>query len=144
MDDDATSDPVLEALWERVLAAWDDEKPHAALLDHALRAQALPELAGRYRALMLTIRERGPAAKKKLDLIVLDGDAVAHGHEDAQAREDPARDHAERVRGVRSSSRVAGVGALGAALAAAKPSASWSQEPRAAGSRSRNARSTAA
>ena len=61
---------MLEALWDRVLVAWDDEKPHAALLDHALRAQALPELAGRYRALV-DDPERGPAAKKKLDLIVL-------------------------------------------------------------------------
>jgi hypothetical protein len=69
-DDDAKSDPVLEALWERALAAWDDEKPHAALLEHALRAQALPDLAGRYRALMGD-PQRGPAAKKRLDLIVV-------------------------------------------------------------------------
>ncbi len=51
--------------------AWDDEKPHAALLDHALRAQALPELAGRYRVACLTIPSAAPLAKKKLDLIVL-------------------------------------------------------------------------
>lgn len=69
-DDDAKRDPVLEALWDRVLAAWEDDKPHAALLEHALRAQALPELAGRYRALALD-PQRGAAAKKKLDLIVL-------------------------------------------------------------------------
>jgi hypothetical protein len=68
--DESTHDPVLDALWERVLTAWDDEKPHAALLDHALRAQALPELAGRYRSLA-DDPERGPVAKKKLDLIVL-------------------------------------------------------------------------
>jgi hypothetical protein len=70
VDEEGKTDPVLEALWERALAAWDDDKPHAALLDHALRAQALPELAGRYRALA-SDPERGPAAKKKLDLLVL-------------------------------------------------------------------------
>jgi hypothetical protein len=32
-------DPVLEALWKRVLEAWDDDKTHAALLDHAMRSQ---------------------------------------------------------------------------------------------------------
>ena len=47
MDEEGKTDPVLEALWERALAAWDDDKPHAALLDHAPRAQALPALAGR-------------------------------------------------------------------------------------------------
>jgi hypothetical protein len=68
--DEAAGDPVIEALWDRVLAAWDDDKPHAALLDHALRAQALPELAGRYRSLV-DDPARGPLAQKKLDLIVL-------------------------------------------------------------------------
>jgi hypothetical protein len=62
-------DPVLEALWQRVTEAWDDEKAHAALLDHALRAQQLPELSGRYRALVGD-RDRGAAARKHLDAIV--------------------------------------------------------------------------
>jgi hypothetical protein len=44
-------DPVLEALWKRVLEDWDDDKTHAALLQHAVRAGALPEIAGRYRAI---------------------------------------------------------------------------------------------
>ena len=70
MADEATSDPVLEALWKRVVEAWDDEKTHAALLDHALRAQLLPEIAGRYRALA-DDPEKGALAKKKLDAIVL-------------------------------------------------------------------------
>ena len=69
-DEEAKKDPVLDALWDRALAAWDDDKPHAALLDHALRAQTLPELAGRYRALD-SDPGRGAVAKKKLDLIVL-------------------------------------------------------------------------
>jgi hypothetical protein len=63
-------DPVLEALWKRVLEAWDDDKTHAALLDHAMRAQALPEIAGRYRALGED-PVKGPVAQKRLDAIVL-------------------------------------------------------------------------
>lgn len=66
----ASTDRVLDALWERVLAAWGDEKAHAAVLDHALRANLLPEIAGRYRALV-DDPEKGPVAKKKLDALVL-------------------------------------------------------------------------
>jgi hypothetical protein len=68
--DDEPRDPVLDALWARVLDAWDDDKPHAAALDHALRAQLLPELAGRYRELV-DDPEKGALAKKKLDAIVV-------------------------------------------------------------------------
>jgi hypothetical protein len=64
------TDPVLDALWTRALEAWDDERTHAALLDHALRSQALPELAGRYRKLS-DDPDKGPLAKKKLDAIVI-------------------------------------------------------------------------
>jgi hypothetical protein len=70
LDDDAIDDPVLEALWKRALEAWDDEKVHAGLLDHALRSSALPEIAGRYRALVQD-PERGAIAKKRIDAIVL-------------------------------------------------------------------------
>ena len=70
MPDDEPTDPVLEALWKRVMEAWDDEKPHAALLEHAMREQQLPEVAGRYRALV-DDPDRGALAKKKLDGIVL-------------------------------------------------------------------------
>jgi hypothetical protein len=62
-------DPVLEALWARVLDAWSDEKTHAALLEHALRGQRLPEIAGRYRALT-SDPEKGDLAKRRLDAIV--------------------------------------------------------------------------
>lgn len=68
--DPPVSDPLLEALWDRVTSAWEDDKAHAALLDHALRTQALPELAGRYRSLVLD-PTRGPLAKKRLDVIVI-------------------------------------------------------------------------
>ena len=70
VDDDEPKDPVLEALWKRVLEAWDDEKAHGALIEHAVREQRLPETAGRYRALV-DDPERGAVAKKKLDAIVL-------------------------------------------------------------------------
>jgi hypothetical protein len=57
-------------LWRRALDAWDDEKVHALLLDHALRASALPEIAGRYRA-VLEDPVRGAIAKKRIDAIVI-------------------------------------------------------------------------
>jgi hypothetical protein len=66
---DEGKDPVLDALWARVLESWDDDKTHAALLEHALRSQALPEIAGRYRALT-DDPQKGEVAKKKLDGIV--------------------------------------------------------------------------
>jgi hypothetical protein len=68
-DGDA-KDPVFEALWTRVVTAWDDDGAHAALIQHALRAEQLPHLAARYRAL-IEDPERGAAAKKKLDAIVV-------------------------------------------------------------------------
>jgi hypothetical protein len=65
----AEKDPILEALWERTLEAWDDEKRHAALLEHALREKGLPDLAGRYRALR-DDPDRGELAKKRIDAIL--------------------------------------------------------------------------
>jgi hypothetical protein len=67
---DATGDAALEALWQRVIEAWDDDKPHAALLEYALRTEHLPEVAGRYRALK-DDPERGERAHKRLDAIVV-------------------------------------------------------------------------
>jgi hypothetical protein len=69
-DDFDTSDPVLDALWKRVTEAWDDDKTHAAALEHALREQQLPQLSGFYRAL-LDDEDKGAAAKKRLDAIVV-------------------------------------------------------------------------
>jgi len=68
--DDRASDRVLDALWTRALDAWSDDATHTALLDHALRAHALPELAGRYRALV-DDPDKGPLAKRKLDGVVV-------------------------------------------------------------------------
>jgi len=61
---------VLEALWARVLEAWDDDRTHAAAIEHGVRSQSLPELAGRYRALVGD-SQRGKVAEKKLDAIVV-------------------------------------------------------------------------
>jgi hypothetical protein len=67
---DDTHDPLFDALWERVLSGWDDDKAHSAVLDHAIRTHALPELAGRYRPLA-SDPNKGEIAKKKLDAIVI-------------------------------------------------------------------------
>ena len=57
---DEGTDPIFDALWARVLAAWD----------HALREQRLPDAAGRYRALK-DDPQKGAVATKKLGAIVL-------------------------------------------------------------------------
>jgi len=62
-------DPLFEALWQKTLEAWDDEKRHAACLEHALREKMLPDLAGRYRSLR-DDPERGELAKKRIDAIL--------------------------------------------------------------------------
>ena len=62
-------DPLLEALWQKTLEAWDDEKRHAACLEHALREKKLPDLAGRYKALK-DDPEKGELAKKRIDAIL--------------------------------------------------------------------------
>lgn len=63
-------DAIFEALWKRCLEAWDDDKPHGAILEHALKNEKLPDLAGRYRALS-DDSEKGPRAKKKIDALVM-------------------------------------------------------------------------
>lgn len=63
-------DAVFDALWKRVIAAWDDDKPHQLALSYALEHEMLPEIAGRYRKLVED-PDRGPRAKKKLDAIVV-------------------------------------------------------------------------
>lgn len=64
------ADPILDAMWNAALEAWEDDKRHAALLDYALRNQKLPTLAGNYRALK-DDPEKGALSKKRLDAIVL-------------------------------------------------------------------------
>ena len=63
-------DAILEALWKRVLEAWDDDKPHQAALTYALQNERLPDIAGRYRKL-LDDPDKAVRAKKKIDGIVI-------------------------------------------------------------------------
>lgn len=63
-------DAIFEALWKRTLDAWDDDKTHAAILEHALKSEKLPDLAGRYRALK-DDPDKGARAQKKIDGIVV-------------------------------------------------------------------------
>ncbi len=67
---DAGAQAGFEALWQRVLERWEDDKPHAAILEFALRTEQLPEIAGRYRKL-LEDPARAERAQKRLDAIVL-------------------------------------------------------------------------
>lgn len=66
-----SGEPLLDALWKRVLEAWDEDKPHQALLEYALRAQKLPDVAGRYRAIKESDPEKATRAQKKIDGIVI-------------------------------------------------------------------------
>jgi hypothetical protein len=66
----ATGDEALEALWQRVIEAWSDDKTHGALLEYALRTEHLPEIAGRYRALK-DDPEKGERADQRLNAIVV-------------------------------------------------------------------------
>lgn len=68
-DDPENVDAIFTALWGRVLEAWDDDKTHHAILEHALRHEQLPALAARYRSLK-DDPEKGPRAQKKMDAIV--------------------------------------------------------------------------
>jgi hypothetical protein len=65
-----SDDLIFDTLWNRVTEAWNDDKPHAALLDYALRAGKLPDAAGRYRVLRED-PDKGEKARKQLDAIVL-------------------------------------------------------------------------
>jgi hypothetical protein len=71
VSDEPSGDTLFEALWSRCVEAWDDDKPHTAILDHALKTQALPELAGRYRKIKETDRDKAARAEKKINGIVV-------------------------------------------------------------------------
>ena len=70
VSDDDSPDAIFEALWKRVLEAWDDDKTHSAALSYALEHERLPDIAGRYRKLV-DDPDKGPRAKKKIDGIVV-------------------------------------------------------------------------
>ncbi len=63
-------DVLFAALWTRVLASWDEDKPHQAALSYAIEHEMLPEIAGRYRKLF-DDPDKGARAKKKVDGIVV-------------------------------------------------------------------------
>ena len=63
-------DPALEALWKRVLDAWDDDARHAAFLDYCQRSDRLVDAAVRYRG-MAGDRDRAQTAEKKLKAVAL-------------------------------------------------------------------------
>lgn len=66
----AVVDPALEALWKRVVDAWDDEAVHAAFLEHCRHNEQLVEAAVRYRG-MVGDHARSAVAKKKLEAVAL-------------------------------------------------------------------------
>ncbi len=63
-------DVVFQALWARVLEAWDEDKPHQLALTYAIEHGMLPEIAGRYRKL-LDDPEKSERTKKKINGIVI-------------------------------------------------------------------------
>jgi hypothetical protein len=63
-------DSVFDALWEQVLASWDDEARHHAVLGYALQTERLAALAERYRALK-DDPARGARAAKKLEAVAM-------------------------------------------------------------------------
>jgi hypothetical protein len=64
------SDAAFEALWKHVLDHWDEDKAHAAFLEHCRNAGQLAEAAARYRG-MTGDRERGPSAQKRLQGVLV-------------------------------------------------------------------------
>jgi hypothetical protein len=50
-DPQELEDPAFEALWAHVLAHWDDDKAHAAFLEHCQEQDRLLAAAKRYRGL---------------------------------------------------------------------------------------------
>ncbi len=66
----STDDPAFDALWTAVLERWDDDKPHHAILDYAIKNEKMPSLAGRYKGLTTDI-DKAERAKKKMDGVVI-------------------------------------------------------------------------
>lgn len=61
---------MLEALWKNVVDHWDDDKTHAAFLEHCQSSDQLAEAAVRYRG-MRGDRDRGPDADKRLQGVAM-------------------------------------------------------------------------
>ncbi len=58
-------DAAFEALWKHVLDHWDEERTHAAFLEHCQATDQLAEAAARYRG-MKGDRDRSAVAEKRL------------------------------------------------------------------------------
>jgi hypothetical protein len=58
-------DPVLEALWKKVLDDFDNDRAHGAFIEHCQTTGQLLEAAVRYRG-MAGDHLRGPIAEKRL------------------------------------------------------------------------------
>ena len=63
-------DPVLEALWKKVLENWNDDAAHRAFIDYCQTQDRLVEAAVRYRG-MKGDHERGASAEKRLGAITV-------------------------------------------------------------------------
>jgi len=68
-EESAGGDLIFDTLWKRTLEAWEDDKPHTAVLDYAMRTEHLPTLAGAYRSL-LNDEAKKERAQEKLDALV--------------------------------------------------------------------------
>ena len=64
----ALLDPMVEALWHKVVASWDDDGVHQAFLTACQEASKLGDAAVRYRG-MLGDPERRATAERKLNAI---------------------------------------------------------------------------
>ena len=64
------TDPVLEALWKKVLDDWQNDATHGSFLEYCQKSDQLLEAAVRYRG-MAGDRTRGPSADKRLAAISL-------------------------------------------------------------------------
>lgn len=64
------TDPVLEALWKKVLDDWENDAAHGSFLEYCQTSDQLLEAAVRYRG-MAGDRSRGPSADKRLSAISL-------------------------------------------------------------------------
>jgi hypothetical protein len=89
--DDAGADAALDALWDNAERAWDEDKPHQALLEYAITAQKLPELAGRYRRVKDGDPARAERAQKKLDGIVIAATQMLMAQKSPEGAPKPSR-----------------------------------------------------
>ncbi|MCB9585556.1 MAG: hypothetical protein H6718_09165 [Polyangiaceae bacterium] len=80
------SDPILEALWKKVLDNWDDDAVHGAFMSHCQDTRQLPEAAARYKG-MTGDHERGSSAEKRLGGVAI----LAMASLQHEPRSDPSK-----------------------------------------------------